>query len=415
MGENSALRNSLKRASTMFAIIGGVGLIVSFIGWFLTFDKNQFYQSYLVGFVFWLQISVGCLLVLMIHHLAGGRWSAAIQRVLESATSVFPWLGLLFLPIVASIFIGDSTANALYEWVLPEIVANDEILQFKQPYLNVPFFLARAIFYFLVWSLFSYFLSKSSAELDETGDASLKSRLKTISGPGLVLFGLTVSFASFDWMMSIEPHWFSTMYGFMFVTGSGNSAFAFLILVVLMLMNSEPFSEVIGKRQVNDYAHFLFGAIMTWGYAHLCQGLITWSGDIGEFTTWYVARTTNGWEYVYIFLGLFHFAIPFFLLLFMPIKQNIRILSVIAGMLLLVRVVDIFFMLAPAHIFHHHGIPTQWIWMDIASLVGIGGMWLFFFTRSLASKTSFIPLKDPNVKLVQEQLTHGGHTAPSHS
>lgn len=405
MNQNEPIRTLFTRIQNVSLIIGIVGLIICAVGYFLTAGSNQFFQSYLIGMMFWIQVSVGCMLILMGHHLAGGKWGAVIQRIVESGTMVFPVLGVLFIPILVGI-------PQLYEWAMPDIVAHDEIIQFKQPYLNTPFFVARTIFYFGLWSVLAYLLNKSSLELDKTGDIHIKNRMKNISGPGVLIFGLAVTFASFDWMMSLEPHWFSTIYGFMYGTGSAISAFCFVILMVSLLLSYQPFSELIGVRQINDYSNFLFGAVMTWGYVQLCQGLIIWSGDVAEFTPWYITRTTHGWQYLYIFVVLFQFAVPFSILLIWPIKRNIKILAAIAAFVFLMRFADLLLLIAPAHVFHHAGLTIHWL--DVVALIGIGGIWMATFSWVFSKKPSFIPLRDPQTNL-QEQVHHGTHGEPSPS
>jgi hypothetical protein len=237
--------------------------------------------------------------------------------------------------------------------------------------------------------------------------------MKNISGPGMLFFCLSVSFAAFDWGMSLEPHWYSTIYGFHFGTGAANAAFAFIIILLgTLLLNYKPFSDVVEVRQINDYANFLFGAVMTWGYSTLCQGLIIWSGDVAEFTPWYVARTTNGWENVFIFLVVFHFVVPWFLLLLWPVKRNIKMITLVAVLVVIVQITDNWFYIAPAHVFNHES--PYFDWMYIAALIGVGGIWMATFSYVLGSKPSFMPLND-KIK-IQEQTHHGTQNrAATHS
>ena len=405
MAQNeTALRAMLNRLQMISLGVGVIGLGACAVGF--TMNSTQFFQSYLMGMMLWVQVSVGCMFILMGHHLAGGKWGGAIQRLLESAIMVFPILGLLFIPILLGL-------PTLYEWARPEVVAVDTVIQHKALYLNVPFFAARAIVFFIFWSVLAYFFNKYSLELDKTGDQEVKNRMKNISGPGLLFFGLSVTFASFDWMMSLEPHWFSSIYGFMFATGASIAAFAFLIIMVNFLLKYEPFASVIEVRQINDYANFLFGAIMTWGYVQLCQGLIIWSGNVAEFTTWYITRISNGWQYIFMFLALFQFFVPFSLLLIWPLKRNIRLVTAVAVLVFIVRVVDLFFLIAPAEVFHHEGLYFHWL--DVVACIGVGGIWMAAFSFVLNRKSSFMPLND-KIQLAQEQGHHGAHNrAATHS
>lgn len=407
--DKDALIASLNRLFIPALVIGVIGIAICAAS-FSVVGEKQFFQSYLMGWIFWFQVSVGCMVALLVHHLAGGRWGGVIQRVLESGIMLFPVLGLLFLPILLGTALG---VTSIYDWAIPSIVEHDPLLQYKQWYLNIPFWATRAVVFFSLWSVMAWLLNKYSIELDKTGDIAVKNRMKNISGPGLLLFGLTVTYASFDWLMSLEPHWFSTMYGFTFGVGAGNGAIAFLILfVAFFLIKYEPFSKVIRPLQINDYANFLFGAVMTWGYAALCQGLIIWSGDLSEFSAWYVRRTTHGWETIFFILVIIQFAIPFFFLLFWPIKRNLQLISLMAVIVLVARVLDIYFLVAPAAVFGHDSPYFDWAYL--AAIVGVGGIWLAVFTKTLASKPSLIPLKDPKT-MFQKELQHGTRHAATHS
>jgi len=211
--ESEKLHPKLTRIQTFALFLGVVGLLFMIVGLFL--DRDQFFQSYLLGYIFWVLIALGALSILMIHHVAGGKWGVMIQRLLEGSASTLPLMALLFVPILFGM-------SSIYPWARPELVADDPILQAKAPYLNIPFFIVRAIIYFIIWIGITHALRRWSAKLDEDPDnAKMKSRLRILSAPGILIYGLTITFAATDWMMSLEPHWYSTIYGMMF----GVSAF----------------------------------------------------------------------------------------------------------------------------------------------------------------------------------------------
>ncbi|HEY7545788.1 MAG TPA: hypothetical protein VID27_12930, partial [Blastocatellia bacterium] len=295
-------------------IVGAVALAVCVVG--AVFDRQQFFRSYLLAFIFWIGIALGCLAILMVQHLSGGAWGLVIRRVLEGATRTFPLLLLLFIPLLFGI-------TSLYEWARPE-AHNIPLLQHKAPYLNVTFFIARAAFYFAVWLVVSFFLNRWSAEQDRTGEEGITRRMQNMSGPGLVLYGLTVTFASIDWVMSLEPEWFSTIFGMLFMAGQAISAMSFVIAVVVLLANTEPMSDVIAPRHLHDLGKLLLAFIMIWAYFSFSQFLIIYSGNLPEEVTWYVHRLHGPWRYIGLGLVIFHFALPFLLLLSRDLKRNGR-------------------------------------------------------------------------------------------
>ncbi|MFY9574481.1 MAG: hypothetical protein WAV20_24025 [Blastocatellia bacterium] len=374
--------------------LGGVALCI--LGAF--FNLDQFFRSYLVAYVFWTGIALGCLAILMLQHMSGGAWGLVIRRALEAATRTFPLLAVLFLPIALGV-------RSLYIWAQPLTdapAALEHALTHKAPYLNVPFFLARAVFYFGVWNLLTYFLNKWSLEQDRTGQRSITTRLQGLSGPGLVLYGLTVSFASVDWMMSLEPQWFSTMYGILIMGGQGLSAMAFMIAVIVSLSEYEPLSEVIKPSHLHDLGKLMLAFLMLWAYFGFSQFLIIWSGNLPEEIPWYVRRLQTSWKWVGLALVVLQFALPFVLLLSRDLKRNAKRLVVIAVLILVMRLVDLLWMTGPE--FHESAFTIHW--MDIIMPVGLGGLWLAYFAHQLKTRP-LVPVRDPELEGV---LTHaGGH------
>lgn len=371
-------------------LVGVVSLTLCIIGAF--FSPVQFFQSYLLAYVFWIGLALGCLAVVMIHSLSGGTWGIVIRRVLESGTRTLPLMAVLFIPLVFGL-------PHLYIWARPEVVAGDELLQHKDAYLNVPFFLLRTAGYFVVWIGVSYFLNKWSLQQDQGVDLQLERRMRLLSGPGLAFYGLAVTFAAIDWVMSLEPHWYSTIYGAMLMVGQGLTAFAFAITMTAMLADREPLSEVISPGHFHDLGKLLLAFVMLWAYFAFSQYLIIWSGNLAEEVPWYLHRLQGGWQWVGLLLIIFHFALPFFLLLSRDLKRNTHLLALVAGAVLFMRFVDLFWLIVPAF----HPADLQVHWMDILAPLGLGGIWLAVFIWQLGERP-LLPLHDSSL---QETIEYG--------
>ncbi len=362
------------------------------------FNRQQFFQSYLMAYLFWIGIPVGCFGIVMIHHLVGGTWGFVIQRPLESAIRTLPVMALLFIPI----FFGMPD---LYSWARPDIVAQDKVLQQKSLYLNVPFFSLRAILYFAIWISVGYFLTKWSREQDHTADVSLVDRLQNLSGPGLVLFGLTVTFSAIDWAMSLEPRWYSTIYGMIFMVSDGLVAMAFVIGVAYFLARRETLSEVFAPWVFQDLGNLLLAFVMLWAYLSFSQFLIVWVENLKNEIPWYLHRMIGGWGAVAVCLIIVQFALPFVLLLSRAVKRKAATLFGVAIVIALMHLVETFWFVAP--VFHPSGFSLSW--MDVAAPIGIGGVWFAAFLWSLQGR-SLLPARDPRfVAIVEEfQLVKNG-------
>lgn len=361
--------------------VGTAGLIVCLAG--AVFNAPQVFRSYLVAYLFAIGFPLGCLSLLMLHHLVGGNWGFVIQRLLEAGVRTFPLMALLFLPIAAG-------AHDLYLWARPEAVAADPLLQQKSLYLNLPFFYGRAVLYFAAWIVLGHLLSKWSLQQDRSGDTHLTRRLQTLSGPGLVLYGLTVTFAMIDWAMSLEPHWYSTIYGMAFIVSDGLAALALAICVAAALVERGPLARVAGADHFHDLGNLLLAFVMLWAYLGFSQFMIIWMENLKEEIPWYLHRTIGGWQAIALMLVAFQFALPFVLLLSRAAKRRPRFLAGIAVVVLIMRWVDLFWLVAPA--FHPQGFYFHWL--DLAALAGVGGVWAALFLRYLDAH-SLVPLRDP--------------------
>ncbi len=372
------------------------GILAGLVGLFL--DADQFFRSWLVGFLFCLGLSLGPLAMLMLQHLSGGHWGLAGRRVFEAASRNIPFVALLFVPLVFGL-------PRLYTWAQPELVRTDHVLQQKALYLNVPFFLGRAVLYFAIWSLCSWLLNSWSAAQDRGEVAVHPSdtrRFRTVSAPGLLVYVITMTFASVDWIMSLDPHWYSTIFGLIFVVSQGLAALSLPIIVLALLLNVEPYASYVRPGlHFLDLGKLLLAFVMLWAYLSFSQLLIIWSGNLPEEITFYANRFRGGWQYVSLLVLFGHFALPFVLLLSRDLKRRPRLLAQVAIWILVMRVVDLIWYVEP--MFPPRRFPIHW--MDVALPVGLAGIWLFLFVRNLRSR-ALLPLNDPFLK---EALAHDAH------
>ncbi len=373
----------------------GIGFgVLAVIGAVL--NPVAFYQAYLIGYLFWLAIALGSLITLMIHHVTGGAWLCVIRRPMEAAIRTLPLLALLFIPIVLGM-------SSLYPWSVAEVVAEDAYLQFKSPYLNTPFFLVRAVIYFAVWCTLGHLLVKWSQEQDRTGDPMLNKPMRVLSGGGIVAYVLTTTFASFDWMMSVDPHWFSSIYGPIFMVSQGLGALCFLLIVLVLLARFEPLSKIVTQDRYHDLGKWLFALVMLWAYMMFSQFLIIWSGNLPEHIAWYLRRTDTDWKVLALILTIFHFLVPFIVLLSRLAKKRSGILVKLAIGLLVLRLFDLFWLLAPDL---HDGVFVVH-WLDLVVPIALGGLWLALYTKRLGEQ-SLVVLHDPRfpAKVLQGGADH---------
>jgi hypothetical protein len=369
-------------------IAGVIGLIALVLGRFL--DKEQFLQSYLVGYVFIVCIMLGCLGLLMVHHLTGGAWGMVCRRVWEAATRTLPFVALAFIPIAVNL-------PAMYSWARPEALS-DPILQMKQPYLNQTFFFVRAAVFFVIWGALAFFFNRWSLEQDRTAPqlpGRADARFRVLAGPGLVLFVLTVTFMSVDWVMSLDPHWYSTMFGVIVIGGSGLSGIAFSIMMVAALLHTRPFAEVVTAEQMHDLGKLMLAFVMLWAYFSFSQFLIIYSANLPEEIPFYLERFHGSWGWLSLALALLHFILPFTLLLSADLKRSRSKIVMVAALVLLARAIDLLWHIAP--MFHHDSSRFPIHWMDAAAVAGLGGLWLFLFAQQLKSR-ALLPYKDPYFK-----------------
>ena len=384
------LENDLKLWRSGALAAGIAGAVLCAIGFFIS--PFQFYRSYLWSYLFIVGLSVGSLAWLMLQYLTGGAWGVVIRRPCEAAARTLPLVALMFVPIAIGI-------PNLYPWSHAKIVAADEVLRHKQVYLNVPFFLIRAAVYFGGWILLSWLFNRWSAREDREGPAGVHGKMAALAGPGLIFWGFSVTFMAVDWVLSLDPHWFSTMFGMLFMAGQALSSMAFLIALMVLLSRRPPMSEILTPRHLHDLGKFLLTLVMVWAYFSFSQFLIIWAGNLPEEIPWYLERLRGGWQYVALALVIGHFALPFALLLSRDLKRNFKLLAGIAICVLFMRMVDLYWLVAPDFRKGRFGLS----WMDITAPVGMGGIWLAYFLIQLG-KRPLMPLNDPHLV---EALEHG--------
>ena len=355
------------------------GAAVTFAG-----ERAYFFRGYLLGLVFWTGVSLGCLALSMVHHLSGGAWGVVSRRVFEGASRMLPLMAVLFVPFAFGL-------PDVYLWARPEAVHADPLLQHKATYLNVGFFLIRASIYFLAWSVLALMLSRWSHQ-QEHGDPDdrLSLRMQRVSGGGIVLYALTVFFMSVDWMMSLDPHWFSTIYGVLIMGGQGLSSLAFLIIVLVWLSRRPPLDRIVVPAHFHDLGNLMLAFVMLWAYFSFSQYLIIWSGNLPAEIGWYLHRLQTGWRAVGLVLILFHFAAPFIVLLSRKVKRQPELLVKVAIGILVVRLIDLFWLIAPE--FHQRGVSVSWL--DVVLPLTLGSIWLGCFVWQLRGR-AILPLHDP--------------------
>ena len=383
-----------KTIQTQALFIGMVGAVAAVVGAFVAPDS--FYSAYLIGYMFWLGLSLGCMAILMLYHMVGGAWGTVARRTLESGMMTLPLMFVLFLPILFHL-------PRLYFWSRSEVLSDPKtdpkILEIAHDYLNFNGILIRYIIYFAIWIAMAYFLNRWSTEQDSVAGQSTL-RFRAISSIGLVIYSLTISFAVIDWVMSLQARWISTIYGLLFVAGEALSAYCFIVVIETILSKYKPMSEYLHETEIHDHGKFMLAFTMVWAYFNFSQWLIIWAGNLPEEIPWYKLRLNGGWQHVGLFLVIFGFAVPFILLLSRQLKREARTLVRLASWILFIRMVDIYWHVEP--VFH----PTvQVSILHFAVIAGIGGLWVAYFFYNLRSRP-LLPLNAPQTLRLFEEPRH---------
>jgi len=370
-------------------IVGIVGALVCVAG--AITSLQQFLHGYLIAYVFWTGLSVGCLALLMVQYLSGGLWGLVIRRVLEAASKCLPLMFILFLPILV-------LRTHLYTWT-----TNPELTARNHWYLNTPGWIIRWLVYFAIWIGLTVILTKRGDRQDSPlGDVRL--HFQGICGLGLVLYALTVSFAMVDWVMSLDPTWGSTIYGLIFIAGQGLSALAFNVILLTVFTRHRPYRDIIKPMQFHDIGKLMLAFVMLFAYFSFSQWLIIWSGNLPEEINWFLNRIRGGWGVVALIIILFHFALPFALLLSRERKRAGSRLIGLALLLLFMRLVDIYWYVVP-NFAHEQGHFYLSFWYIVAP-IGVGGLWLALFFYNLRQRP-LLPSYEPQIPLLLHQRGHG--------
>jgi hypothetical protein len=348
---------------------------------------------------------MGSMAILMIRHLTGGGWGTVIRRILGAAMRTLPLLAILFIPVLVGV-----AQHQVYPWAMPLDSIQDAHIRehlekhsFVRSYLNFSGFLMRAILYFAVWNVLSFLLSMWSKQTDRPTTPDNSGRFKAVSGPGLILFAFTISFAAIDWVMSLDPSWVSTMFGLIILIGELLSAMCFAVVVERILYNHKPMSELLRPDFVHDHGKWMLTFTMVWAYFSFSQWLIIWAGNLPAEITFYLKRLNGGWQWIGLALVLFHFSVPFAILLSRPFKRNIRNLVWVAVLLMFMCYLDLFWIIEP-----NFSSTLAISLADIVAPIAIGGIWLWYFFRNLAS-LPLIPAFDTDAHEVLEPAHGGAH------
>jgi hypothetical protein len=364
---------------TRSMFIGLVGVAASVAGAFLV--PEDFYSAYLTVYMLALSLSLGCMAILMLYHLVGGGWGTVARRTLEAGMMTLPLMAVLFIPILLNL-------RWLYDWARPARLAepgNAKLREIAHSYLNFNDVMVRYALYFVLWLLMAFLLNRwSTAQDSESSKGQGTLRFRAISGFGLVIYSLSFSFGVIDWVMSLQARWISTIYGLIFIAGSALSTFCFVVLIESILGKAKPMSGYLKSTEIHDHGKFMLAFVMVWAYFNFSQWLIMWSGNLPEEITWFLRRINGSWGYVALAVVIFHFAVPFALLLSQRLKKQTTTLVRIASLLLIMRAVDIFWHVEPAQSLHHDSFHLSWTLF--AALAGVGGLWMAYFFRNLRAR-----------------------------
>jgi hypothetical protein len=373
-------------------IIGAIFSVLAIVGFVV--NPEEFYRAYLVAYMGWLGLSLGCLALVMLVHLTGGAWGMVVRRIWEAGSRTLSLMIVLFIPLIFGM-------NRLYIWLNPvEIAKSKHLQEITQTYLTQRGWILRAVFYFAIWAVMSFLLNRWSAEQDSPSFNGSNQRFRMLSAPGLVVYGFTISFASIDWVMSLDPSWISTIYGLLFIVGEALFAMCLAVIVEALLENEKPFSTLLQPTYVHDHGKLTLAFVMLWAYFNFSQWLIIWAGNLPDEITFYMARLHGGWEYVGLSLACFHFFAPFFLLLSRSFKRKTRTLVWVSLWLVLMRFVDLFWLIEPNFYKTFH-----LSWITLVLPIAMGGLWFALFFHNLRSRP-MLPLYDPNSRKVLEPAHH---------
>jgi hypothetical protein len=399
--------NEVNRLRSPALGVGAIASLVILVAAAVSPDlREQALRSWLLGFIFWGGIGLGCLGILMLQYVTGGAWGVVSRRVLEAGSRTLPLIILLFIPLAIGVY-----TRQFYEWT--HLPATEPIMVHRGVFMTTWFWIVRSAIYFAAFGLMVYLLNKWSARQDQTTSVEesrlVLERMSRFSGPMLVVYSLVVTFATVDWMLTLDAHWFSTIWGLLFVAGWALSCYSFVVCVLAWMSDKAPMDRVLGKRHFHDFGKLMLALTMVWAYFNFSQFLIIWAGNVPEETGWWIVRMKGGWGYIGAALIFFHFGFPFLVLLQQDFKRKARRLALLAIFILFMRLVDMFYLIGPSNRVMSGGVEQGSFvvsWMDIVATVAVGGLWLWWFFGEL-TKRPVVPIKDP---YLEGAITHGrGH------
>jgi hypothetical protein len=402
LGEYSA-PDDVKRWRTLSLGVGGICLIIWAVG--LYFSPEQALRSWLLGFIFWSGIGIGCLGVLLLQYLTGGAWGVVSRRTLEAGTRTLPIIILLFIPLAVGVYTG-----SVYSWT--HLPPTEHVMEQRGWYMTGWGWILRSAFYFAIFGVMTWLLNKWSWQQDGTNNpedaAMFLGRSTALSGPAMVIYCIIVSFCAVDWIMTLDPHFTSTIYGMLFIAGWALSCYCFAVTILALLADKAPLNRVLGKRHFHDLGKLMLALVMVWAYFNFSQFLIIWAGNIPEETGWFIDRMKGGWGWIGVILIFLHFAFPFLVLLQQDFKRKARWLASLAIFILVMRVFDMFYLIGPNpwidHSIEHGAFIVSW--MDLVAPIAVGGIWLWWFFGELM-KRPLVPVMDP---FLENAIEHGrGH------
>ncbi len=380
------------KIGTIALVLGVVFLGISVLGYMN--DSAHFFLNYLTAYIFWISIALGGMFITLLHHLTNATWSTVIRRITENMAATMPVFVILFIPVVFGL-------HELYHWSHAEVMdpsspSFDALLHEKKGYLNETFFFIRTFFYLAVWTFFGYMLRKISVEQDSSGK-DYKLTYKKLSAPGMILFALTTTFASFDWMMSLDPHWFSTIFGVYFFSGIFLSGLTFLLILLIYMKSQNILQNVVTIEHYQDIAKFMFAFIIFWSYMAGSQYFLIWYANLPEENYWFLYRWGNTWESVSMLLIFGHFVFPFLTLITRAAKRNIKLLLFMSVWIFCMRFVDFYWIIMPTGMNEDGSrVAFDFNMYDIAPIIGIGGIFFWFFWKQFTAN-AIVPVKDPSL------------------
>lgn len=382
------LREDLRRIFGPALAVGIILSAASIIGGFLS--PGDFYRSYLMSYLFWFGLTLGSMAIVMLQYLTAGAWGIVTRRALESASRTLPLCALLFIPIALG-------TPRLYDWAHPDLVQKEYSLAHRHPYMSPGWFIARAIGYFIIWGILTFFLNRWSTKQDEKG--GFEKRLAALSAPGLILYVFTLTFAAVDWAESLDNDWSSTIWGFLFVAQQALSVFAFAIIVMVLLSRREPLASVFKPAHLHDLGKLLLTGVMLWAYFEFSQLLIVWAGNLTDEIPWYLRRVATSWGWLGVALIVVEFIIPFLLLLSQPLKRNAVAICCVVGIIIVMRWIDLAWIVLPGY--YQKGFRITWL--NFCVPLAMGCLWIAAFVWHLKNRP-LLPINAPNL---EKALHHG--------